>query len=132
MSGTTIGGQRAAQTNKRRYGKNFYREIGAVGGKNATKPKGFAVSGKASEAGKLGGRISKRGKAKPRYSISPSHSASPPTPRTKSTPDRTEELLLAGDLPAEERFFISDDDFDTPTIDINRKPRFWDRWRRVT
>ena len=34
MSGTTIGGKRASITNIKRYGKDFYRRIGAKGGRN--------------------------------------------------------------------------------------------------
>ena len=41
MAGTKAGGQKAAATNKNKYGKDFYAEIG-----------------------RKGGRISKRGKAK--------------------------------------------------------------------
>lgn len=33
MAGTRIGGQNAARTNKKRYGKNFYSRIGQKGGK---------------------------------------------------------------------------------------------------
>lgn len=63
MSGSRIGGLKATITNKQRHGDDFFRKIGAKGG-YAKVPKGFAVSGLASEAGKVGGRISKRGKAK--------------------------------------------------------------------
>lgn len=34
MAGTKAGGQKSAKTNKEKYGDNFYREIGAKGGKN--------------------------------------------------------------------------------------------------
>ena len=33
MAGTKAGGQRAAATNKQRYGDGFYARIGAVGGR---------------------------------------------------------------------------------------------------
>lgn len=65
MAGTVIGGYKASQTNKKKYGKNFYREIGAEGGKNGHTG-GFAYS-KANglnyhiEAGRKGGTISRRG-----------------------------------------------------------------------
>lgn len=65
MSGTLEGGKRAAETNIRKYGKDFYSRLGAIGGKAPySKPKGFAAMGreKASEAGRKGGLISKRGK----------------------------------------------------------------------
>ncbi|WP_438979882.1 hypothetical protein [Polynucleobacter sp.] len=35
MSGTKTGGIKAAKTNKKRYGKGFYRKIGAMGGKSS-------------------------------------------------------------------------------------------------
>lgn len=34
MSGTRLGGLRAAATNKQKYGENFYIEIGRRGGQN--------------------------------------------------------------------------------------------------
>lgn len=64
MSGTKLGGQRAAATNKKKYGDDFYAKVGAIGGKNGTTG-GFAYS-KANgldwhiEAGRKGGTISKR------------------------------------------------------------------------
>ena len=67
MSWTKLGALKAAETNKRKYGEDFYRLIGAKGGK-ASKNGGFAYS-KAHgltthiEAGRKGGKISKRGKA---------------------------------------------------------------------
>lgn len=64
MSGTIKGGVKAAETNKKRYGKDFYKKIGAVGGKKTGVKKGFAANpALAREAGKKGGRRSKRGKA---------------------------------------------------------------------
>ena len=39
--------------------RQHLREAGSKGGK-AKVPKGFAISGKASEAGKIGGKISRR------------------------------------------------------------------------
>jgi hypothetical protein len=63
MSGTKAGGLKASQTNKRKYGDNWYERIGSIGGK-ANVPKGFALMSKAKriEAGRKGGTISKRGK----------------------------------------------------------------------
>lgn len=64
MSGTISGGVMAANTNKKRHGSDFYARIGRKGGQ-ARVPKGFALDPKlASEAGKIGGARSKRGKAK--------------------------------------------------------------------
>lgn len=63
MAGTKIGGEKAAATNRSKYGKSFYARIGAKGGK-ATGLKGFAVNRDlARKAGAKGGRISRRGKA---------------------------------------------------------------------
>ena len=73
MAGNKDGGRRAAATNKEKYGKDFYAEIGRKGGRNGHKG-GFAseVVGKdgltgaqrAKIAGAIGGRKSKRGPAK--------------------------------------------------------------------
>ena len=64
MSGSKIGGLKAAETNKQRYGRDWYKKIGKLGGK-ACVPKGFAVNPElAKRAGSLGGKLSKRGKAK--------------------------------------------------------------------
>lgn len=61
MPGTVIGGKRTAKRNKEKYGEDYYKRLGQLGGK-AKVPKGFAVSGKASEAGRKGGAISRRSK----------------------------------------------------------------------
>lgn len=62
MAGTKAGGQKAAATNLERHGRNFYREIGAMGGSRTdTKSKGFAANPELAKiAGAKGGRISKR------------------------------------------------------------------------
>ena len=36
MPGTKLGGQKAAQTNKEKYGEEFYAKIGAEGGRMGT------------------------------------------------------------------------------------------------
>lgn len=60
MSGTKIGGQKAAYTNRLRHGINFYAEIGAKGGRNGHTG-GFADNHeRAREAGRKGGLISRR------------------------------------------------------------------------
>jgi general stress protein YciG len=62
MAGTKAGGQKAALTNKTRYGKNFYAKIGAKGGKLGTTG-GFAANRElARKAGQKGGQISRRSK----------------------------------------------------------------------
>ena len=64
MSGTVDGGLKAAETNKQRYGSDWYKKIGKLGGK-ACVPKGFAVNPElAKRAGSRGSKLSKRGKAK--------------------------------------------------------------------
>lgn len=62
MAGTAAGGLKAGETNKKKYGKDFYREIGAIGGRNGHTG-GFAANPKLARlAGACGGRNSKRGK----------------------------------------------------------------------
>ena len=71
MAGTVAGGKRAAAKNILRYGEDFYRRIGARGGKNGHTG-GFAsqtigrdgLSGRqrARIAGAKGGHISRRSK----------------------------------------------------------------------
>lgn len=73
MSGTLEGGKKAAKTNKKRHGKDFYRELGRKGGK-AGNTGGFAsdkvgndgLTGpeRAKVAGSIGGKLSKRRPAK--------------------------------------------------------------------
>lgn len=72
MAGTKAGGRKAAATKIKKYGKEFYANIGRKGGKNGHKG-GFAAEtvGKdgltgperAKLAGRKGGTISKRGPA---------------------------------------------------------------------
>lgn len=60
MAGTKAGAKKAAATNIERHGKNFYREIGAKGGRNGHTG-GFASNPELAKiAGAKGGRISKR------------------------------------------------------------------------
>jgi general stress protein YciG len=64
MAGTKAGGQKAAATNKAKYGVNFYASIGKKGGQNGHTG-GFAANRELARiAGAKGGRISRRGKAK--------------------------------------------------------------------
>ncbi len=59
MAGTKLGGINAAKTNKLKYGEDFYRSIGKIGG---TKSRGYAFAhGKFDPrvAGAKGGKISK-------------------------------------------------------------------------
>lgn len=64
MAGTKEGGKKAAATNKARNGENFYAEIGRIGGQKGHTG-GFASNPElAREAGRKGGKISKRGPAR--------------------------------------------------------------------
>lgn len=63
MAGTKQGGKAAASTNIRKYGPDFYRKIGAMGGKKGTTGGFFANRELARIAGAKGGRISRRGKS---------------------------------------------------------------------
>lgn len=64
MSGTKFGGLKAAETNKKKYGDNFYAEIGRKGGKACT-TKGFGANRELARlAGAKGGHISRRGPSK--------------------------------------------------------------------
>lgn len=64
MSGTKIGGLKASKTNKELYGEDFYRNIGAKGGRNGHTG-GFAANpALARIAGAKGGRASRRRLAK--------------------------------------------------------------------
>lgn len=59
MAGTREGGLKAAETNKKRHGKDFYKKAGSV-----KVPKGFALMSKEKhlEASSKGGSISRRTK----------------------------------------------------------------------
>jgi hypothetical protein len=63
MAGTTHGGQLAAAKNKQKYGSDFYKKIGARGGRNGNSG-GFAAGEagrkRASYYGSIGGSISRR------------------------------------------------------------------------
>lgn len=64
MTGTRAGGLKAVQTNLRRHGRDFFREIGRKGGQNGHTG-GFAANPELARiAGAKGGRISRRGPAK--------------------------------------------------------------------
>lgn len=64
MAGTKAGGRKAAITNKKKYGHDFYSNIGRKGGRNGHLG-GFAANPELAKiAGAKGGRKSKRGPAK--------------------------------------------------------------------
>ncbi len=62
MAGTVKGGQKAASTNKAKYGKDFYARIGAMGGQVGRTGGFYANRELARKAGQKGGRISRRTK----------------------------------------------------------------------
>lgn len=68
MSGTRIGGKHAAETNKKRHGKDFYVKMALKSQKaweeNGRKPRGFAAMSpeKHNIASVKGGKISKKTK----------------------------------------------------------------------
>lgn len=64
MAGTKAGGRKARKTNYEKYGDDFYKRIGAMGGKLGHTG-GFAANPELAKiAGRKGGKKSKRGKAK--------------------------------------------------------------------
>jgi general stress protein YciG len=64
MAGTKLGGSKAAATNKKKYGADFYARIGASGGKVGRTGGFYANRELARKAGARGGRLSRRGKSK--------------------------------------------------------------------
>lgn len=61
MAETRLGGIRARETNLKKYGTQFYVNIGAMGGRKGTTG-GFAANHElAVEAGRKGGTVSRRG-----------------------------------------------------------------------
>lgn len=62
MPGTRTGGLKTAETNKLKYGEDFYRKIGTLGGAKS-RGGGFAYDRElASRAGRIGGKASRRPK----------------------------------------------------------------------
>lgn len=60
MAGTTEGGKAAAKRNKEKYGEDFYKKIGAMGGAASNTGGFYADRELASRAGKLGGKATRR------------------------------------------------------------------------
>lgn len=60
MAGTLQGGKQAAKTNIAKYGADFYKKIGAMGGKLGRTGGFYQNRELARIAGAKGGRISKR------------------------------------------------------------------------
>lgn len=61
MAGTVLGGKKAAKTNMKKD-PDFYKRIGAMGGKKGKTGGFYANRELAREAGRKGGTISRRGK----------------------------------------------------------------------
>ena len=64
MAGTKAGGFAASQTNKTKYGQDFYSVIGSKGGRKGRTGGFYANRELARQAGAIGGRISRRGPSK--------------------------------------------------------------------
>lgn len=64
MAGTKAGGQKAAATNKAKYGPDFYARIGSIGGQLGHTGGFYANRDLARKAGQAGGRVSRRGAKK--------------------------------------------------------------------
>lgn len=62
MAGTKAGGMKAAITNKEKQGKDFYKRIGAKGGRNGHTGGFYNNPELARRAGRIGGLKSRRGK----------------------------------------------------------------------
>lgn len=62
MPGTKQGGLSAAKTNKDKYGADYYKRIGAMGGKLGRTGGFYADRELARRAGAKGGRLSRRKK----------------------------------------------------------------------
>jgi general stress protein YciG len=63
MAGSVAGGVKCAATNKKKYGENYYKKIGAIGGQIGTTGGFWANRELAKKAGSKGGRLSRREKS---------------------------------------------------------------------
>ena len=63
MAGTKLGGIKAKETNKKKYGDDFYNKIGAMGGTLGTTGGFYADRELARTAGAKGGSRSRKGKS---------------------------------------------------------------------
>lgn len=61
MAGTVAGAIKARNTNRKRYGDDYYKRIGSLGGKVSVPDKGFAHNKELARiAGAKGGKLSRR------------------------------------------------------------------------
>ena len=82
MPGTKIGGQKAAQTNKAKYGDDFYKIQGRKGGRNGHTG-GFAANRELARiAGAKGGAKSRRGRSKKNIYTTTVTFREPPKPKS--------------------------------------------------
>lgn len=65
MSGTKEGGAKAAKTTIEKYGADYYRRIGAIGGRNGRTGGFYNNRELARRAGAIGGAKSRRKKSEP-------------------------------------------------------------------
>ena len=131
MAGNKIGGQKAAATNKAKYGKDFYVRIGKVGGANGRTGGFYADRQLAREAGRKGGTNSKRGpaKIKPRREVMKKTSRFSDEHRAKlsaAAKARWERQRLLGD----DWGFLTDVS-DEAVMGIELPRRGWRFWRRT-
>lgn len=61
MSGTREGGLKARATNYKLHGDDFYKKIGATGGRNGHYG-GFNIGDSAKKNGSIGGKLGRRGR----------------------------------------------------------------------
>ena len=62
MAGTIAGGKQTSKTNREKYGENYYKVIGALGGKKGRTGGFYGNPELARIAGAKGGRASRRSK----------------------------------------------------------------------
>lgn len=60
MAGSVTGGKKASATNKKRHGEDFFKRIGAIGGRKGRTGGFYANRELARRAGSIGGKLSSR------------------------------------------------------------------------
>lgn len=109
MSNTKAGARKAAETNKSKYGEDFYTRIGSLGGKASGTGGFYGNPERARTAGAKGGRLGSR-KGTP---------MSPESRKRMSEAQRARWKRIK-----EDRFLILDPEVDQPII-LQRKPRWF-------
>lgn len=125
MAGTREGGLKTAETNKRLYGKNYYRRIGQRGGQNGHTGGFYSDRELARRAGRKGGTISRRGPGKPKVE------------RVRRGSPEFRAKISAGQKARWERQRLLNDDWgflkdisDEAVMDVEMPRRGWRFWRR--